>query len=780
MAETIQRSFTSGEISPSIQARADLVKYTTGLARCENFIVRSQGGVYSRPGTRFIGEVGQSDKRARLIPFEFNTEQTYVLVFEHLKMRVIKDGGFVLDGAGPALFELATPYTEAQLSRISFTQSADTMTICHPSHAPRNLTRMDHDDWALNVINYAPTVDAPSFVSIPTVANITDIILGTPLLVSVAPGTHSFVDGNLITIDGITGSGSGSMADYLNGNDYIVGAFNTEGFYLVGTSSSGLSAYTSGGTATRENAASTIGTGAGDYKKTYSYIITAVDENGVESLPSAATSITTESLSTTAGVRLQWSSVAGADYYRVYKDPSVGTDVYGWIGDSKNTSFDDYNIAPLTSDAPPQDRQPLSGADNYPACVTYYQQRQVLANTNNEPQTVFTTQTANYKSFRVSKPTRDDDAVTFAIASRQVNEIRHLVSLDALIMLTSNAEWRVTEGQDQVLTPSTIGVRVQSYNGASWVPPVVVDDTVIYVQSKGTKLRDLKYNFGDDKYSGNDLSIMAEHLFKGYEIEEITYSAEPYGIAWCVRNDGVLLGLTYQREHQVWAWHKHITDGVVESVTTISEGDRDATYMSVRRTINGVTKRYVERIEPRYVDDSVNAFCVDSGLTYSGSPASTITGLDHLEGKDVAVLADGSVVKDVTVTGGQITIPFDASVIHIGLPYTPVIETLDLDAASMVETLKAKEISVSKVTLQLQDSRGGYIGALKDNGEEPEMSELIPRDDDFNYDVPPLRTYKDEIELPPEWNKGGGVRIEQRDPLPMAVLAVIPELDISA
>jgi len=773
MTETIQRSFTSGEISPSIQARADLVKYTTGLARCENFIVRSQGGVYSRPGTRFIGEVGQSDKRARLIPFEFNTEQTYVLVFEHLKMRVVKDGGFVLDGAGPALFELSTPYTEAQLSRLSFTQSADTMTICHPSHAPRNLTRMDHDDWALNVINYAPTVDAPFIEPIGSAGvSISAITKSNPCQITVS-GTGIFTTGETVFINGVNG-----MTE-LNDNNYTVTVINGT-TVEINVDSTSFNTYTDGGILWDVGGLGKSGDGAGDYDKKYTYVVTAVDADGVESLPSNSASIITKSLSQTAYVRVSWDAVPNVDYYRVYKDPGADTGIYGWIGDAKGVLFRDYNTAPLTSDAPPQDRQPFTGADNYPACVTYYQQRQVFANTNNEPQTVFTTQTANYKSFRVSKPTRDDDAVTFAIASRQVNEIRHLVSLDALIMLTSNAEWRVTEGQDQVLTPSTIGVRVQSYNGASWVPPVVVDDTVIYVQSKGAKLRDLKYNFGDDKYSGNDLSIMAEHLFKGYEVEEITYSAEPYGILWCVRSDGVLLGLTYQREHQVWAWHKHITDGVVESVTTISEGDRDATYMSVRRTINGVTKRYVERIEPRYVDDSVNAFCVDSGLTYSGSPASTITGLDHLEGKDVAVLADGSVVKDVTVTGGQITIPFDASVIHIGLPYTPVIETLDLDAASMVETLKAKEISVSKVTLQLQDSRGGYIGALKDNGEEPEMSELIPRDDDFNYDVPPLRTYKDEIELPPEWNKGGGVRIEQRDPLPMAVLAVIPELDISA
>ena len=238
MPQTTQRSFTAGEISPALQSRADLTKYATGLNLCQNFIVRAQGGVYSRPGLRYIGELDDSTKKGRLIPFSFNTEQTYILVFEHLKMQVIKDGGFVLKSAtisgvtqanpavvtatahdfnngelvtitgvvgmtelngntytvanatantfelqgidstlftayvsggtavSNALFELTTPYTEAQLSRIGFTQSADVMTLVHPDHDPRNLNRMADDDWTLTVINYGSTVTAPTISSL--------------------------------------------------------------------------------------------------------------------------------------------------------------------------------------------------------------------------------------------------------------------------------------------------------------------------------------------------------------------------------------------------------------------------------------------------------------------------------------------------------------------------------------------------------------------------------------------------------------------------------------
>lgn len=690
MPEKMQRSFTSGEIAPALRSRADTVKYATGLALCENFLVRPQGGVYSRPGTRFIGELDDMTRKGRLIPFSFNTEQTYMLVFEHLKMRVIKDGAYVLAGGGPAIFELVTPYTEDQLPFLGFTQSADVMTIVNHNHDSANLNRLADDNWTLTTINYASTVTAP-------------VISST----------------------------------------------------------------------------AAVGTGAGANNKTYTYVVTAVVD-GVESLASAPSSITTPSLSVTAGVRVTWGAVAGAEYYRVYKDPSNNTSVFGWIGDSKGVTFDDFNVAPIVSDAPPEDRQPFSGANNKPQAVTYFQQRQVFANTVNEPQSVFTTQTGDYDSLRTSNPSRDDDAITFTVAGRQVNEVRHLIALDSLILLTSGGEWLVSEGQDNVLTPSTVGVRPQSYNGSSWVPPVIINSTALYLQEKGTRIRDLGYEFSSDKYTGNDLSLMSEHLFQGHEITAMAFAQEPYGILWCVRDDGVMLGLTYQREHQVWGWHQHVTDGLYESVATISEGDRDAVYVIVNRTIDGGTKRYVERLEPREETVAEDCFYVDSGLTYDGSPATVISGLDHLEGEDVAVLADGYEVKDLTVSSGSITLQRTASKVHVGLPYTPAIELLDIDTNSAIESVKSNEVSVSLVTIEVEQSRGGFVGPIADpeSSYEPAIYEIKPRFEADGYDRIALRTFKQKINIDPMWSKGGGIRIEQRSPLPMAVLSVTPRIDV--
>jgi len=769
MPQTTQRSFTSGEIAPALRSRADLSKYATGLGLCENFFVKPQGGAYTRPGFRFSGALDDSTRVGRLIPFSFNTEQTYMLVFEHLKVRVIKEGGFVLAGGGPSIFELVTPYTEAQLPRLGFTQNADVMTLVHPDHDPANLNRLADDNWTLTMIDYAPTVTPPTF-SGSTVKSVTAVTQANPAVVT-AVG-HTFVTGNTIVITDVAG-----MTE-LNNRSFKVTVLTADTFELQDEDSTAYTAYVSGGTATRANSATTVGSGFGSYSKGYTYVVTAVDGEGVESLASSPASVTAKSLSQTGGVRLGWGAVAGADHYRVYKDPSSGTEVYGWVGDTNTLSFDDYNIAPVTSDAPPQDRQPFNGSNNKPSAVTYYQQRQVFANTGNEPQAAYTTQTNNFNSMRTSTPARDDDAVTFTIAAQQVNEIRHLLPLDSLVLLTSGGEWILTEGQDRVLTPGTVGVRIQSYNGCSVVPPVVINSTALYLQEKGARLRDLGYEFSSDKYTGNDLSLMSEHLFEGKQVLSMAYSAEPYGIVWCVRDDGVLLGLTYQREHQVWGWHQHSTQGAFESVASISEDGRDAVYAIVKRNIEGVDVRYVERLEPRESTTPADCFYVDSGLTYSGAPATVITGLGHLEGESVTILADGYTVPAQAVTGGQITLARAASTVHVGLSYLPAIETLDLDTPAPGQTLKAQSVSVSKVTIEVERSRGGFVGPINDDGSVVDMLEIKPRDYTDEYDPIALKTYKQEIYIEPQWSKGGGVRIEQRSPLPLSILSVIPQVDV--
>lgn len=774
MPEAIQRSFSAGEISPSLHSRSDLAKYATALALVENFIIKPQGGAYSRPGTKFIGEGTSNSSKSRFIPFEFNTEQTYILEFSDLSMRVIRDGGYVLDGAGPAIYELTTPFTEADLPGIRYTQDADVMTLAHINYDTRELSRNDHDDWSIAAIDFASPVPAPANTT-STPDDISGITLGATTVITTT-ANHGLLAGDTITLSGIVGTTE------LNGVEYTLEGGDTPSSTSIelDIDSTSYTPYVSGGVVAKQSTIniSTTGSGFGDYTKKYQYVVTCVDVDGNESNPSLVTSLTSSSLSTTGGIRLQWGAVPNASYYRVYKSPSQDTDVFGWIGDSETLTFSDFNIAPLTSIAPPSDRNPFADSGNKPTAVTYYQQRRIFANTLNEPQAVFTSQTGRTNSMRVSNPSRDDDAITFTLRANKVNEIRHLVPLDSLIALTSGGVWKITEGQDEVLIPSTVGFKRQSNIGASETRPVEVDGTMIYVEDKGTTVRDLNYQFVDDKFSGGDLSILASHLFEDKKIIEMAYCHEPDGILWALRDDGVLLGLTYHREHQVIAWHRHDLGGVVESIASISEDDRDALYISIVRDVNGISQRYTERLEHRDVTSQINSWCVDSGLKYEGSAATVISGLDHLENEEVSVVADGDEVTGLTVTSGQITLPEAASTVLVGLKFTPVLDTLPVDQADSSSLVRSKKAAITDVDVEYESSRGGSIGSIDDDG-NANLQELILRQDSDGYDSLPLRTGKTRVNIGPGWNDYGKVRIQQNHPFPLAILSIIPDVTYS-
>lgn len=794
MPELTKRSFTSGEISPSLHDRVDITNYATGLEQCLNFFVKPQGGVANRAGFSFVGGLLDNTKKGKLIEFQFNSDQTYALVFEHLKLRIIQNGGFVLDSQNN-IYEIDTPYTEDEVQDLYDAQSADVMTLVHPNHQNRNLVRLANDNWQLSVIDYAAPDITPEWGS-----NATINIIGAEFFPPANDGDghsvrfttdvpHGLTQGQYISLDLEPGVDDGNFNTY-SWTFYNPGP-NNDGFYsavVVAPDAFLISSQqiTISSTDTPQQfTAGTLSTGvlttagdvasAGDFTKSYSYRVSAV-VNGVESLPSLPRQITTQSLSTTYGVSLAWSIIQDADYYRVYKESGEGTGVYGWVGDSETGAFIDFNIAPITSDSPVVDNLPFEDGNN-PSTVGYYQQRQIFANTNNNPQTFYASKTADYNSFRFSRPSRDDDSITVTLASNKLNEIRHIVALNYLVILTSGGEWLVTEGQDEVLTPSTTGIRIQSYNGSSKVKPEIINDTVVYVQQKGSRLRNLGYEFSSDSYTGSNLSIMSEHLFDGHTITDMAFASEPHGILWCVRDDGILLGLTYQKEHAVIGWHRHITDGEFESVATVTENNQDVLYAIVKRQVNGETVRYVERLNSRFVDDAKEGIFLDSSLTYRGTPVNTVTGLDHLEGKVVTALADGNVISDLTVTNGSVSFEFDAEIIHVGLMYDQFIDTLDIDSNS--ETLKSDNVSIPRVYVSFNKSRGGFVSSKIDNNSYLQDYEIKPRFQSDNYDSIQLKSYVGEVIVESNWSKSGGVRISQKHPLPMEILSITPEFEIA-
>lgn len=376
-----------------------------------------------------------------------------------------------------------------------------------------------------------------------------------------------------------------------------------------------------GVTATRYIPASSS-TNADTYE-TMSYVVTAItaDEIG-ESVSSSVASVTNNIYVTGATNTISWSAVTGASRYRVYK---LLGGLYGYIGSTTTTSIVDNNIAPDLSVTPPIYDNEFVSSGNYPGAVSYFEQRRCFAGTINEPQKIWMTKSGTESNLSYGLPIRDDDRIEFRVAAREANTIRHIVPLTQLLLLTGSAEWRVSSLNSDEITPTTISVRPQSYIGASNVQPVIINNALVYCGARGGHIRELGYNWQASGFITNDLSIRSAHLFDNYEISDMAFAKAPIQMVWFVSTSGMLLGLTYTPEQQVGAWHKHDTDGTFESCTVVAEGNEDRLYVVVKRTIGGVTKRYVERMSSRHFDSIEGAFFVDSGATYNGTNTSATT-----------------------------------------------------------------------------------------------------------------------------------------------------------
>lgn len=517
------------------------------------------------------------------------------------------------------------------------------------------------------------------------------------------------------------------------------------------------------------SATHTAGTGT-PVATTYKYKVTAVGAIGIdESLASAEASVSGDLLLDGAYNTITWSAVTGAQRYNVYKQSSG---LFGYIGQTDGLSFQDDNIAADIGRTPPIQFNPFSGAGNYPGAVSYFEQRRVFAGTLNAPQNLWMTRTGTESNLSYSLPTKDDDAIAFRVAAREANTIRHLLPLDLLMALTAAAEWRVTSVNSDAITPSSVAVRPQSYVGAGQAQPVVVNSSILYGAARGGHVRELAYHWQAGGYITGDLSLRAPHLFDGLDIKDIAFQKSPAPVAWFVSSSGKLLGLTYVPEQQVGAWHQHDTAGTFESVACVAEGAEDAVYAVVRRTINGQSVRYIERMAPRLFGEQENAFFVDSGLTYDGPPADTISGLAHLEGCTVSILADGAVHPQRVVTGGAVQLEVEASVVHIGLPIEADAQTLPL-AFEIQGFGQGRQKNVNKAWLRVYRSSGIFAGPSFDRLTEAKQRTTEP------YGSPPaLKSEEIPIAITPSWTDNGQVCVRQSDPLPLTIVSMSLEVSI--
>jgi hypothetical protein len=426
----------------------------------------------------------------------------------------------------------------------------------------------------------------------------------------------------------------------------------------------------------------------------------------------------------------------------------------------------------------------FSDTTGYPSCVTFFEQRLVFAATLSQPQTLFFSKSGDYENMddNYHGVVADDDSIIYTIASNQVNAIRFMTATRTLIIGTAGGEFAVSGGgTDIAITPTNILIKKQSNNGAANVDALAVGNATLFLQRARRKLRELAYNFDVDGYVAPDLTILAEHISEG-GFKQLSYQQEPNQVIWCARNDGQLVGLTYQREQQVVAWHRHIFGGVFgsgnsvcDSVATIPTDDSEyQTWVIIKRTINGATKRYVEYIHQYDFDetDDTSFNFLDSQLSYDGSAVTNISGLAHLEGQTVSVLADGATHPDKVVSSGAIVLERAASKVKVGLSYTSLLQTMRIDAGAQNGTSQSKTKRIYEITARLYESIGVEIGPDLANMERiPFRSSANAMNSGIN-----VFTGDKEIEFRGNYETDGFIFVRQTQPLPLTILSLYPKL----
>lgn len=422
-----------------------------------------------------------------------------------------------------------------------------------------------------------------------------------------------------------------------------------------------------------------------------------------------------------------------------------------------------------------------------PSVCGFFQQRLVLASPEGSPQTFWMSQPGNYFNFNISNPAQASDAISGTLVSGQLNTIKSMIPQNnGLLVLTDRNSWLINGGSfGSAVSPSALVANAQSFIGASDVPPIVVNYDVLYVQAKGSSVRDAAFNIYANLYTGTDISVLSSHLFYGFQILEWAWAEEPFKLVWAVRNDGTMLNLTYIKEQDFIGWAHSTTNGLFKSVATVVEdtelsGEIDAIYTVVQRTINSQTVQYIERVAERNFNGSLsNAWCVDAAIQYSGAPATNFSGAQHLGGQTVTGLADGVVIPSfVMPEDGSFTLGTAASVVTVGLGYNCDLQTLGIDIGN--PTIQGKVKKIPEVTVRMTETNNLEIGSS--------FSTLVAMKDTIagnigtmltglgSQIVPNLYTGDARTILDPTYNVPGQYCIRQSNPLPATILGVIPAL----
>lgn len=582
-----------------------------------------------------LGDLGgMEDLNGQIFVVANRTTDTFKLKYK-LSGNYVDSSGFAAwtsGGTAARIYEIVTPYAEADLAELYADQQADVVTIARRGYRLRTLTRLAHNSWTLQVQVSGPAMTRPGFSASGafyynavttggtttggdqyyTVTAISDengeesleglgdervisaITKANPARVTTAT-THHYQTGDKVYLHDVTG-----MTE-VNGRFFQITRISGTQFDLVAEDSTGYGTFT-----------------AGDVVNSVTWVdsVTPSDAAPVQVVVYTDPALKVRAIKV---YRLTSGVPAFVGYAKKLAIPTPGSPPLNgaqpWVFDDKN------DPGPDLQDTLPLDRDPfLDDVLDSPGVVGSYQQRKVYASSENDPDVMWASRPASPGNMSVHVPQLPDDAITAPIANSRVNEIRHLVDLRRLVIMTAGAELVASGDQAGNFTADSVNVRTSSYNGSSKVRPLVADNAIVYVQARNGYVRDMSYDAISDGLKGKNLSVYSRHLFDGHTIVDAAYQQIPDSVAWFVRDDGILLGMTYLPDEGEVGWHRHDTDGVIENVCVVPEENRDVLYWVVRRTIDGVDVRYIERqASSLFTDQTIrDAVCMDAAITYDG------------------------------------------------------------------------------------------------------------------------------------------------------------------
>lgn len=707
--DILSTNFSGGELSPRLYGRPDLAKYADSLKQARDVVVMQHGGVRGRPGTDYLGEVKDSSKLTRLVPFVRDQDNAYVIEMGDGYARFWKEGALL-----GAIYEIATPYTTATIFNVDFTQGADTMFLALGTLPIYRLRRFTDTRW---VIEPAPFDPAPFDA------------IGRRQATAITLGAVSGSTTATAAAAAFLASDVGRTIQHNGGEATITGFTSTTQVNVTVTSTFGSVTLTAS-----------------------EWVLTASPQTTCTPTDKDPVGKSTTLTLAADG----WRSDDVGHYV------TLNGGLLKITGYTSATQVSARIESALTSTtAAEADAWTLESAvwnaqDGYPASATLHQQRLVTGGSSRFPQTIWGSRAGLYSDF--TKGVLDDDSYSFELSSDEVNPVQFLSSNRDLVVLTYGGEWILSGGIEKPITPTNVRATPQAKVGSAKVRPEQIDDDLYYAQRGLSALRTLGYAIEVGGYRSGEASTFSEHLVSG-GVEQISYQQSPERVQWVQKTDGTYLAVTVSREQAVRAFTlcTPAAGGVVESMATIPEGGEDKTYMIVRRTINGMTKRYVERMNwDGYQDCRVTK-----------TPGSaTVTGLGHLAGVTVSAVADGVDLGNFTVTaGGEITLPRSAATVTVGARFTPLIRLLPPEFGTGMGAAAGKRVMTGQTKVLFKDTIGCNV-----NGQPLAFREF--GEDVLDSAVTAFSGWKDISDF--GWSVDAGeVEISQPQSYPWTVLAVV-------